>query len=41
MDESFDWDAAARDLGDIAQPLFVGDDGEKLTSPRTTSSPPR
>jgi AAA+ superfamily predicted ATPase len=33
MDESFDWDAAARDLGDIAQPLFVGDDGEKLTQP--------
>ena len=33
MDETFDWDAAARDLGDIAQPLFVGDDGEKLTEP--------
>jgi AAA+ superfamily predicted ATPase len=33
MDDSFDWDAAARDLGDIAQPLFVGDDGEKLTEP--------
>lgn len=30
---SFDWDAAARDLGEIAQPLFVGDDGEQLTEP--------
>jgi AAA+ superfamily predicted ATPase len=28
---AFDWDAAARDLGEIAQPLFVGDDGEQLT----------
>ena len=36
MDDSFDWDAAARDLGDlgdIAQPLFIGDDGEQLTEP--------
>ena len=36
LDESFDWDAAARDLGDlgeIAQPLFVGDDGERLSEP--------
>ncbi|MBR7831351.1 ATP-binding protein, partial [Actinospica sp. MGRD01-02] len=35
-EESFDWDAAARDLGDLgdlAQPLFVGDDGERLTEP--------
>ena len=31
VDESFDWDAAARDLGDIAQPLFLGEDGEQLT----------
>jgi AAA+ superfamily predicted ATPase len=30
---SFDWDAAARDLGEIAQPLFVGEDGEQLTEP--------
>jgi AAA+ superfamily predicted ATPase len=30
---AFDWDAAARDLGEIAQPLFVGDDGEQLTEP--------
>jgi AAA+ superfamily predicted ATPase len=29
--ESFDWDAAARDLGEIAQPLFVGEDGRELT----------
>jgi AAA+ superfamily predicted ATPase len=33
MDDSFDWDAAARDLGEIAQPLFVGEDGEKLVEP--------
>ena len=33
VDDSFDWDAAARDLGEIAQPLFVGDDGERLTEP--------
>jgi AAA+ superfamily predicted ATPase len=32
-DDSFDWDAAARDLGEIAQPLFVGEDGEKLVEP--------
>ena len=31
--DSFDWDAAARDLGEIAQPLFVGEDGERLTEP--------
>jgi len=31
VEESFDWDAAARDLGDIAQPLFLGEDGEQLT----------
>jgi AAA+ superfamily predicted ATPase len=33
IEDSFDWDAAARDLGEIAQPLFVGDDGERLTEP--------
>ena len=33
VDDSFDWDAAARDLGEIAQPLFVGEDGERLTEP--------
>jgi AAA+ superfamily predicted ATPase len=33
VDDSFDWDAAARDLGEIAQPLFVGEDGEQLTEP--------
>jgi AAA+ superfamily predicted ATPase len=32
-ENAFDWDAAARDLGEIAQPLFVGDDGEQLTEP--------
>jgi len=32
-EDAFDWDAAARDLGEIAQPLFVGDDGEQLTEP--------
>ena len=31
VEDSFDWDAAARDLGEIAQPLFVGEDGEQLT----------
>jgi AAA+ superfamily predicted ATPase len=31
--DAFDWDAAARDLGEIAQPLFVGDDGRQLTEP--------
>jgi SpoVK/Ycf46/Vps4 family AAA+-type ATPase len=30
--EDFDWDAAARDLGEILPPMFVGDDGE-LTEP--------
>ena len=33
VEDSFDWDAAARDLGEIAQPLFVGEDGEQLTQP--------
>jgi AAA+ superfamily predicted ATPase len=33
VEDSFDWDAAARDLGEIAQPLFVGEDGERLTEP--------
>ena len=33
VDDSFDWDAAARDLGEIAQPLFVGENGEQLTEP--------
>ena len=31
--DGFDWDAAARDLGEIVPPRFVDDNGEELTEP--------